>query len=125
MLSKMSILQYYKRVSRPTGSTLPNPDGPLSGSIPSRAIAAANLEVRHTIEASKTQKKRGAYHTYTPQQRTTIGKHAVENGVLSAKRKYSKKLNIEINESTVRSFKKAYLEEMSRKHKVNEEDVCD
>ena len=50
-------------------------------------------------------------------------KHALENGVMAAKRKFSKKLQMDINESTVRRFKEAYLKERSRKRQVEDEDV--
>ena len=47
---------------------LPDPHGPLAQSVPSTAIAAANSEVRSTIEA-KNSKKKGQYGKYTPEQR--------------------------------------------------------
>ena len=54
-------------------------------------------------------------NTYTPSQKATIGRFAVENGVMAAKRRFSVKLNVKINDSTVRRFKTAYLEERRRK----------
>ena len=38
-----------------------------------------------------------------------------------AKRKYSKKLDVNLNESTVRGFKAAYLEEAARKRKAEDD----
>lgn len=114
-----SILQYYKRV--PKGN-LPNPDGTLSRVIPSAAIASANKEVRLLTEAAR-KSKRGPYHKYTPEQRADIGKYAVQHGVVSAKRKYSMKLDVDLNESTVRGFKMAYLDEVNRKRKADEDDI--
>ena len=53
----MSILKYCK----PVNSSLPDPSGRLSFRIPSRAIAAANSELRQ-LEKERTTKKRGSYH---------------------------------------------------------------
>ena len=43
---EMSLLQYFSRVSKPDGVSLPSPLGSLSLSIPTAAIASANAEVR-------------------------------------------------------------------------------
>ena len=52
----MSLLKYFK-----PKDGLPDPKGPLSQSLPSRAIAAANSEVAKAI-AGSSGKKRGEYH---------------------------------------------------------------
>ena len=81
----MSILQYYKRVS----STYPTPNGPLSRSIPSAAIASANREISQMLAANTSQsRKRGPYHKFSPRERAVIGKYVAECGVLAAKRKF-------------------------------------
>ena len=67
------------------------------------------------MEAAGTNRRKGPYNTYTPEQRAIIEKHALENGVMAAKKKISKKLEMDINESTVRRFKEAYLKDISRK----------
>ena len=110
-------------MSKPDGVSLPSPLGSLSLSVPTAAIASANAEVRHVMEAAQRKQRKGPYNIYTPEQRAIIGKHPVENGVMAAKRKFSKKLQMDINESTVRRFKEAYLKERSIKRQVEEEDV--
>ena len=120
---EMSLLQYFSCVSKPDGVSLPSPLGSLSLSIPTAAVASANAEVRHVMEAAGTNQRKGPYNTYTAEQRAIIGKHALENGVMAAKRNFSKKLQMDINESTVRRFKEAYLKERSRKRQVEDDDV--
>ena len=77
------------------------------------------------LEESRTrchnQKKRGKYNTFDAETRATIGQYACSNGVVAAARHFSRKLERPVNESTIRNIKKAYLEEMSRKRKADEE----
>ena len=53
----MALFCYFKKKGK--SEKLPDPHGPLAQSVPSTAIAAANSEVRSTIE-SKNSKKKGA-----------------------------------------------------------------
>ena len=69
----MALFQYFKREK----NNLPNPHGPLSQSVPSTSIAAANSEVRSVIV--RNNKKRGQYPKYTPEQKSMIGKRAPEH----------------------------------------------
>ena len=109
-----SILRYFKESSS-SNYQLPNPCGRLSCSVPSAAIASANREVQSILEKGK---KRGPYQWYTTTERATIGKFAVQCGV----RRYSKD-HPKINESTVRGFKTLYLDELSRKRRMGEDDA--
>ena len=59
---EMSLLQYFSRVSKPDGVSLPSPLGFLSLSIPTAAIASANAEVRHVMEAAGTNQRKGPYN---------------------------------------------------------------
>ena len=43
---------------------LPNPNGSLSGTIPSRAIAQANWEVQQLLVSQENGRKRGPYKEY-------------------------------------------------------------
>ena len=79
---------------------MPNPCGPLSRAIPSPAIAAANKEIKQLTQCAKSS-KRGLYHRYTAKERADIGMYALQNGVQAAGQKFSRRLKIEINESTV------------------------
>uniref|UniRef100_A0A1X7ULT7 Uncharacterized protein n=1 Tax=Amphimedon queenslandica TaxID=400682 RepID=A0A1X7ULT7_AMPQE len=110
----MSILQYYKPVSKGYND-VPDPRGSLSISVPSSAIAAANKEVLEmkVDKAKKRRSKRGHYFSYTAKQRAEIGKYASLNGTQAAKIKYSRELQITI-ESTVRKFKKLYKVELAK-----------
>lgn len=118
-VKKMSIRQYFQNNRSRSSNTvfLPDPRGSLSRSIPSSAIVAANAEIRRSIHnRHSTPRGPKRYNVYTPEQRATIGRYAVENSVMAAKRKFSNQLNTDINESTVRRFKRAYLKETHEKH---------
>ena len=103
----MSILQYFQRQNHQNDNvSLPDQSGSLSRNMASAAIVAANAKVRllmAEVEAGQSLacRHRPVYNTYTPKQRSTIGKYAVEYGVMVAKRKFSRKLQVDINESSL------------------------
>ena len=57
--------------------------------------------------ACKKRKMRGKYVRYTPEERASIGKYALENGNERARRHFQS-LFLNLTESTIRNFKKAY-----------------
>lgn len=59
LVGVMSLLRYLKHKDG-----LPDPKGPLSSSVASRAIARANREVAELLSASGEKKKRGPYRRY-------------------------------------------------------------
>lgn len=61
----------------------------------------------------KKRKLRGTYAVYTPADRARIGKYAVENGNKNARLHFLKDFP-SLNESTVRNFKKSYVEKMNQ-----------
>ena len=109
----MSLYHYFQ----PTSGGLPDPQGPLSEEISPRAIESAKKEVQNASQP----KQRGPYNHFTAEHRATIGKYAGENGVAAASRYFSKKFENNINESTVRGMNAAYLKEVIRKRKAEEE----
>ncbi|KAK3586300.1 hypothetical protein CHS0354_002802 [Potamilus streckersoni] len=69
----------------------------------------------------RTVKRRRTNNHYSPEIRAEIGKYALEHGNTKAAKKYSKELNMSVGESTVRSFKKQYLDILkSSKGEINE-----
>ena len=121
----MSILNYYKHKER----ALPNPQGPLSRVIPSNAIAFANSEVRQVIDQArggeKTRKRRKGIspRVYSPKERAEIGKLACSVGATEVAKRFTKKLGFSVNESTVRSMKKAYLTKLREKRLREDDDL--
>ena len=114
----MSLFKYFKR-SDPAEHVLPKPDGPLVTQMPSSSIVAANKEVKAVLESSsgqsneqKTEKssKRGHYDFYSPEEKASIGKRAIEHGVTATIRYYSQKYpkRPALKESSVRTWKKKY-----------------
>ena len=100
----MSIIHYFQR-----SDGLPDPRGALSNSLPPRAIALANSEIRKANQPES--RKRGTYHRYSPEERAKIGHYAHLNGVAAASRFFTRKMGHPVATTTVLSIKKAYLKE--------------
>ena len=105
----MALLKYFKRETSENNG-LPDPSGPLTKSVPSTSIAAANLNVRSIIE-SQNRQKRGNYGKFTPEQKAMIGKRAAEHGVVAAVWYYIKQFP-NLKENTVRDWRNAYRLEL-------------
>ena len=114
----MSLFQYFKKTD--DRFVLPDPRSS-SRSLPSAAIASANMEVRRCVFGT-TLCGRRRYNSYTPEEKVAIARYALENGVMVAKRKFATKLKLNINERTVRRFKNAYIDERRRKRELNDDD---
>ena len=126
----MSLFQFgIRRLSsgqrRPVGeneSALPShmPSLPESGLGQVEFDAMASSEVGHLADpapsAAKKRKKRGKYVQYTPEERARIGRYAVENGNEKARLKFQSNFS-NLSESTIRNFKKAYLEKLNHERK--------
>lgn len=125
----MSIEKYFKRLPTPQESVLPNPRGSLSLSIPPKAIAAANRAVTRVMQqqSSAKGKRRGKYNIYSSELRAEIGRYAVQHGNASARRVFSTKLGVRINNSTISGIKKAYLAEREQKRArdENEDEIAE
>lgn len=116
VFKKMALLRYLKRVDG-----LPDPKGPLTSSISAQAIAEANKEVQKAMgQNSVTGKKRGSYKKYTATQRSEIGKYSCQHGAAATARHFSMKLGSKVSESTVKSIKKAYLEELRKRPRTDD-----
>lgn len=111
----MALLKYFKK-----SSVLPHPNGPLSDKIPSSSIAAANNEVKDQVSSLTVNEvvKRGTYSKYSDEERTKVGKRASEMGVTNTLRFYKKEFSDKpLKESTVRTWKVQYEQELKRRHK--------
>lgn len=116
----MALLRYFKPVAQ-TVDGLPDPCGPLSAQIPSSATAEANRAIRNTISEGK--KIRGKYKIYTPAVRLEIAKYACNHGVTSAARVFSRRLRNTVAESTVRSMRDAYRDELRKRSAEDVEEM--
>ena len=116
----MALLRYFKPVAQ-TVDGLPDPRGPLSAQIPSSAIAEANRAIRNTISEGK--KIRGKYKIYMPAVRLEIAKYACNHGVTSAARVFSRRLRNTVAESTVRSMRDAYRDELRKRSAEDVEEM--
>ena len=113
----MSILRYLVPIDG-----LPDPKGPLSSEIPSSIITEANWQVREATSKIK-QQKRESYQIYSPSVHVNIGSYACQHGVSSAARVFSKRLDTRVSESTVRSIRDKYKEEVRRKRSADNSTV--
>ena len=67
--------------------------------------------------ASKKRKKRSKYVQYTPEERASIGRHAVGNGNERTRHKFQSTFT-NLTESMIRHFKKAYMEKLKHKREA-------
>ena len=107
-------LHHYFKIS----SKLPNPNGPLSESIPSQVIKEANEIVKQSTQNGSTKLSRGTYLKFTPTQQAQAAKYAIENGNQAAIHRYSKEFCTEIKESIPSTWKSKYLNEIKEHHKA-------
>lgn len=67
-----------------------------------------------TTPPKQSPGNRGHYTVYTPEQKAEIGRYAAEHGNLRAVcTKFTEEFGIEVKESTVRQFKKAYFVQLN------------
>ena len=73
---------------------------------------------RDHVASPKSVKRQSQYHKWTEKERYIFGKYAAENGNINTVRKFKTDFPT-LTESTVRTFKKKYFEEL--RHKTKEE----
>ena len=100
----MSLFKFLK----PLSDRLPTAE---ETSLPENAVRSANNAVQNM------QRKRKYTTTFTAEDRAKVGKYAAENGVAKAQRHF-KQLNL--SESTIRYFRKRYLNELSKRVKAGD-----
>ena len=85
-----SILNYYKCTKCDSASSLstnlPDPEGPLSSSVPPGAITSANKKVAEKLDEKLDdgKKPRGPYQTLTDAQKLMVARRAAEYGTIAA-----------------------------------------
>ena len=103
---EMSFRLYFKPVS-----SLPKPEETGLGAV---ATNEANKAVQRVLDEQRSQQpssKRRKYTAFGDEQRAKVGKYAAEIGNSAALRKFRLELP-NLGESTVRFFKKRYLDEL-------------
>ena len=112
----MSLYRYFKSVPK----RLPDPEGPLSETLPSATINAANEAVlaaskQPRKERPSKSRKRGHYVKLTGVQQAQIARYVFSHGNQAAIRRYNKEYTTEIRESSVSMWKSKYVAELDRK----------
>ena len=117
----MALLRYFQQCTDPL---LPKPDGPLLMVVPCSSITAANKEVKRVLDLSDRgggkdrTPKCGNYEHYTATEKVQIAKRAAEHSATATICYFSKVFpNRSLKESSVRIWRKKYLQEITRKRK--------
>ncbi|XP_006823360.1 uncharacterized protein LOC102803361 [Saccoglossus kowalevskii] len=99
----MSLVRWLKKVNSPRTPGLPDPNL-CTTEEEATSTQAANDQIDQLVATSSTRRKRkrGQYSFYNAETRAKIAKSSIEIGVMKTSRKFSKELNINVNESTVR-----------------------
>ena len=105
----MSLLVYFQVTNK--RPCLPSPHGSLSRWIPSSCIEAANKQVAEIMVTNTN--KRGLYKKYTPEEKTTVARYAVQHGTSAALR-YFKDRFPELKWTTVNDWKEATKREAAK-----------
>ena len=79
-------------------------------------VTTAVSDLANPEPAAKKRRTRGKYVKYTDEQRAEIGRYASENGIERERRHFLGDL-LHLTESTVRNFKKKYLEKLRDERK--------
>jgi len=120
----MSLYRYFKPVTKPRNlpANLPDPEGPLSGVLPSSTIKAANDAVLAASRQPQPPKssKRGPYVTLTGVQQAEVARFALAHGNQAAIHRYTEEYSSKIKDSSVSTWKSKYVEEFSRKRDAGE-----
>ena len=119
------LLTYFrkKETCSETHAQLPDPCGSIGQEVGKSLTEEANKEVSLVLENStslSTTKQREPYLKLTQQQKSTVANYAAENGAVAAIRRFSKEFGSTLKESTIRGWKKAYLQELHARKKSGE-----
>ncbi|VDI04793.1 Hypothetical predicted protein [Mytilus galloprovincialis] len=116
----MSLRQYLIKQKTKSGeldnaldSLLPDPNVEKDAET-AKTVTVANSSVKDVLQSPNRKRKRGEYSNYSSEQRAKIARYACEHGNTSAAKHFSKLLDKTINESTVRSMKKQYIDELNK-----------
>ena len=116
-VNKMALYRYFASVD-----SLPSPRGPLACALTPATISDVNKAVMDSSKAQRS-KPRGKYSKLTPEQQAQIGKYASMHGNAAALRRFSKELDIDLKESSVRTWRSKYMAEVALKVQRGEADT--
>ena len=102
-VNEMSLLRYLKPYDG-----LSDPRGSLSTTM-SRGDSCSQPRSPEELNATK---KCGQYKKYSPAQRSAIGRYSSVHGAAATAKHFSKLWGCKLNDRTVNSIKKAYLDEL-------------
>ena len=101
----MALLVYFCKKEVPRGQKLPDHSGPLGQEVGKNLTEKANKEVALVFESSScngsTKQCCNPYLKLTPEQKAIVAKYAVEHGVVTMIRRFSKELGSILKESAI------------------------
>ena len=86
-------------------------------------VAACNNAVKAIVEKQEGKKQRKQYHSYTSQQRASIGRYATQHGPTATSQHLAKLLGHSVPEATVRKFRDLYRKELESSRKQRAESI--
>ena len=117
----MSILNYFKqKAPQERGIFLPIPLSIDGTCIFEVEIAVYNKEVE-TVVQQQNERQMKQYYSYTSQQRANIGRYASHHGPTAAAQHFTKLLGHPVPESTARTFRDLYCNELESSRKRHAE----
>lgn len=127
-VADMSLFSFaFRKKSSETGNESQATNKPLPTYLPEQVESGLRREEHDLVTTTaedlanpepepKKRKTRGKYATYSDKQRAAIGKYASENGPEKARKRFIAELP-NLNESTVRYFKRLYQQKMKEEAK--------
>ena len=117
---KMALFRYFKHdTGSSAGTFLPDPKGPLSTTLGTGTIKAANKAVPD-ISPSKKLSSRGQYQSFSSEEQASIVRYALLHGNKAAIRHFSKTLGKEIKAISLSTWKAKYEKELKCLASTNE-----
>ena len=104
-------------------SKLPDPSGPLSKVVPSSSVEAANSKVSAALKLDQEKKTRGPYGRVSAEKKAEIGRRGAEHSVASTVHYYAGKFPDPLKESSVCTWRNAYITELEKKKRESKDDL--
>ena len=114
----MALLKYFKK-------TLPTAKDTEIGELATKeANAAVSKVLQEAAQPQSTVSHKRKHTVFSPEQRAVIGQYAAEHSNIATVKKFKADFEHGLGESTVRSFKKKYLEELKKsKERISDGEV--
>lgn len=114
--NRSDVQQQSSATSSATALHLPSREESGLGTVEYEEVTREVSDLSNPQPTNEKRQCRGTYMKYSSKQRANIGKYALENGNERARRHFSAQFP-NLNESTVRNFKRAYKSQLAKQTK--------